>query len=1200
MRTMLLVAPLLLAVVVSAHAATSYYQEGLKLMQAERYDEAVVAFEKENAENPGSAEVLMNLGWSYWKVNRIDDAWRVFDLLARLDPKNAGYLRMLAETEISRKEYPHALEHAQQSLRLLPGDKDSSIVLSSALIGLQRHQEADRILRDLVERYPDSAAVQFHMADNLAAMGRLEESLQHFDITMRLAPDNHDFRRARANVLYALGNHGAAVAEWKALADLNPPDQKSIINLGWAAWQDKALEEAYKYGMWLLKLDPENPTYLKFVGSVQLERGQPPDALRLAQHALDILGEDKDAALIKAKALFNLHRDREAMAVLRDLITRYPQDQRIVFSMADFLEGMGRYQESLTLFNRLIKQYPDNLVYQYRRAGLMYAMEDFDAAVAEWKGIIKRYPAEVKALQYLADDAISRDSWDEALLYVQEEAGRQPLDADTWLRLATIYQQLKSYPLAVSAADKASKLSPDNQDALYLKADAYVQMNDLKGAEKVYYELLQKNPNNYRTLEALEHVSEAENDYDRAIKLVETERKVAFSDSSSSPYLDIYEARLLADEGHIERAMRVLTKKATHQRISIPVLLYRGVSRVKRGEPRAVPKLEFDVQMRALEKAGYHPITVAQLAAYWDGKGSLPEKPILITFDDARAETVDNADPVLKAHHLQATAFDHFEGGFGRSRFYPQPDQLKEWAGTGRWEIQTHSEQAHDMVAVDRAGTKGHYLSNRLWLPQKNRLETEAEFNARVDADFKVAHQNMQALLPETKMLAYGFPFGDMGQTDFSNAPEAPLLNWQAAHRYFKFTFTEDPHGFNRVPTRVTDLHRYEVKRDMSERDLMQHLVMDEPYIKARMQEADFWVRTDQPGRALSIYASLRNDYHVDEAGLYGAEARAFDMFGNGYHARQEWSDALDRDPSEQRYRDFSSYSQAKDEPNVGSTGRYFSDPFTRNTTVDLLASAPVKAARVQGFVGRSVFDAVPGTVNGQSAEANEYGGNLRWFLMPRVRLDADFTRRDFTSGVSRRTNNANGQVTFPFFAPFRLGVGAGISDVVTTQAIGQGLFFRAYRALADWDMAMNTTLSLNYEKDRYSDSNTGQVGSALLSRKFGTYWTLGYNFTYLATDRTVVEYYSPRRASLNTGLVTFGNRFGPMDERRNINRGTGSITYSAGYGVQDGAQRVIQGVKGTVGYRVVGDLSLNFSAAYSQSPAYVSRTLFAGLGLDL
>lgn len=1195
-----LIVLLLAGAAVSARAAgPSYYQEGLKLMKAERYQEAVVAFEKEAAENPGSAEVLMNLGWSYWKVNRIDEAWRCFDLLARLDPKNAGYLRMLAQTEIGRKEYPHALEHAQQSLKLLPGDKDSSIVMSSALIGLRRHREADQILKDLVERYPDSAAVQFHMADNLAAMGRLEEALAHFDIVMRLTPENRDYRRARANVLYALGNVGAAVAEWQALADLIPPDQKAIINLGWAAWKDRDVELAYKYGKRLLELDDKNPTYLKFMANLQVERGDHLDGLRLAQRALDILGKDKDASLIKAKALFNLRRDKEAMAVLTELLRDYPDNQQILFHMADFLDGMGKKGEALVFFNRLIKTYPDNLVYRYRRADIHYQMGEFDKAVAEWKKITEEHPSEVKALQLLADDAVSRNAWDEALLYMQDVAGRKPLDASAWQRMTLIYQKLKSYPQAIAAAEKAVKLNPSDQGSMFAKAETLELMGDWDGAEQMYHVILGRNPNSLRTLSALGRIAEQKGDYDRAIKLTRTVRKMSFSDSTSSPYLDILEARLLADSGRIEKGMRVLKKKATHKKMSIPVLLYHGVSTYERGDMMSVPRRAFEEQMRALKDKGYTPITVDDIAKYWKRKKALPEKPILITFDDARADAFNNGDPVLKDTGMKATMFVHLAAGFKRSRYYAGVDLLHKWNDTGRWEVQAHSDKAHELIEIDRAGHKGHFLANRRWLADKKRFETVEEFTQRLDADFKGARDKMQALFPKTQMHAYAFPFGDMGQTDFTNTPEAPTLNWNAVHKYFQFSFTQDSYGFNRVPTRVTDLYRWEVKREYSTNDVMRHLAVEEPWIKAKMLEANFWVRTNQPGRALSIYRMLRTKYGVEEAALYSGEALAFDMFGNGYEARKKWALAHEKDPGEDRYRQLAAFSRERDVPRVGGDAEYFSDNFTHNTKVGVRGSTPVKAARFEAFAGRAYYDNVTADGVTQEASANELGAGLKAFPLPRVEVRAQYTQRSFLEGVRRKSDNGRGQVTFPFFAPFRLGVKGVASDVETRQAIGQGLSYRGAGALAQWDVAMNTTLQLDAEVDRYSDGNRAQGGSALLTRKIGTLFVTGYSFRYASFDRHESFYYSPGRTATHTALATVGGGFGRKIERTNQDRGYGSVTYSAGYGTQDGQGRVIQGIKGGITWRIAGDLSAGFSAGYSQSPAYISRTLAAQLGLD-
>ena len=1178
-----------------AYGTASYYQEGLKLMKLERYPEAVAAFEKEAAENPGSAEVLMNLGWSYWKVNRIDDAWRCFDLLAKLDPKNASYLRLLAETEIGRKEYPHALEHAQTALKLLPGDKDASIVMSSALVGLKRHQEAHQILSDLVERYPDSSPVQFHMADNLAAMGRLDDALTHFDILMHLTPENSDYRRARANVLYGLGREAAAIAEWKALAAKTPPDQKSIINLGWAAWKDKDLDAAYAYGKRLLTLEPQNATYLKFVGNVQLERGYPVDSLRMAQGALDALGKDKDASLLKAKALYNLQRDKEAMAVLGELLREYPDNQQILFSMAEFLQGMERDQEALVFYNRLVKSYPDALIYRYRRADLYYWQGDFDEAVSEWKKMTEKYPAEVIGLRSLVSDAASRYAWDEALLYMQELANRRALSPEDWQQLIDIYTKLKAYPLAIAAADKAVAADPSNQSALFQKAEILESLADYPASEAVYRDLLEHNPNSTRALASLGRIAEQRGDYPRAIRLMKTMRKMSFSDSTSSPYLDILEARLWADSGHIEKAMSVLHKKATHKRLSIPVLLYHGVAKWERGDAKNVSRLKFGEQMEAIKKAGYTPITIAQLTKYWDGRGALPDKPIVISFDDARSDAFNNGDPVLKANGMKATMFVHLTGGFKRTRYYAAGPQLKKWNQTGRWEVQAHSFQAHESIPIDRYGHKGHFLSNRMWLAGQRRLETPEEYRARLDNDFKTSKERMEAMFPDTKMYSYAFPFGDMGQTDFTNTPDAPTANRQAVHHYYKFAFTQDIYGFNRVPTKITDLTRWEVKRDMTAGDVMRHLIMEEPWIKAKMMEADFWIRTNQPGRSLSIYRMLRTQYGIDEAALYHGEALAFDMFGNGYVARQKWKKATERDPGNDKYRELAAFSAARDTPVLNTGAQRFSDAFTNNTRVAASYSQPIMAARVEPFVAKTMYGQ-----NGQSTlSANEIGATGRWFLTPRIRLDGDFTNRLFLDGARRNTQSANGQVTAPFFAPFRLGVKGGVNDVQTRQAVGNHLFYHDYGALAEWDMMMNTSASADYEIDKYNDGNSQKALSALVSRKLGTIFTVGYAVRYLSTAFASPDYWSPARSLTNSAQLTVGGPWGGIDLKRNNHRGHGSLTLIGGYGSENGQSRPVGGLRGTISYRLFSDLSLSGLGQYSQSPTYVSRTLGAGLGLD-
>src|SRR4051794_5633831 len=62
-------------------------------------------------------------------------------------------------------------------------------------------------------------------------------------------------------------------------------------------------------------------------------------------------------------------------------------------------------------------------------------------------------------------------------------------------------------------------------------------------------------------------------------------------------------------------------------------------------------------QMRALDDAGYTPVTGDALVAHLARGAPLPRKPILLTFDDASAGQYTEALPILRRHHFVATFF---------------------------------------------------------------------------------------------------------------------------------------------------------------------------------------------------------------------------------------------------------------------------------------------------------------------------------------------------------------------------------------------------------------------------------------------------------------------------------------------------------------------------------------------------------------
>lgn len=87
--------------------------------------------------------------------------------------------------------------------------------------------------------------------------------------------------------------------------------------------------------------------------------------------------------------------------------------------------------------------------------------------------------------------------------------------------------------------------------------------------------------------------------------------------------------------------------------VALPVLMYHSVLKSRNGVYIVSPaQLESD--FKAIEAAGYTAVTVEQVVNFVDNKGDLPEKPILITFDDGHYNNMYYALQLLEKYNLKA------------------------------------------------------------------------------------------------------------------------------------------------------------------------------------------------------------------------------------------------------------------------------------------------------------------------------------------------------------------------------------------------------------------------------------------------------------------------------------------------------------------------------------------------------------------
>lgn len=93
-----------------------------------------------------------------------------------------------------------------------------------------------------------------------------------------------------------------------------------------------------------------------------------------------------------------------------------------------------------------------------------------------------------------------------------------------------------------------------------------------------------------------------------------------------------------------------------HSKHGLRVLMYHKLS--ESGNDKLTVSIDvFEKQLLYLKKHNYQPITLEKLIQYHYRGAKLPDKPILITFDDGYENNYTYLYPLLRKHGLKATIF---------------------------------------------------------------------------------------------------------------------------------------------------------------------------------------------------------------------------------------------------------------------------------------------------------------------------------------------------------------------------------------------------------------------------------------------------------------------------------------------------------------------------------------------------------------
>jgi len=137
--------------------------------------------------------------------------------------------------------------------------------------------------------------------------------------------------------------------------------------------------------------------------------------------------------------------------------------------------------------------------------------------------------------------------------------------------------------------------------------------------------------------------------------------------------------------------------KGVQEAQAVPILYYHSVRQENGNELRMPPK-QFEAQMAYLQDEGYQSVSLEQLYKTSYEGGTLPARPIVITFDDGYEDNYTTAFPILTKYGFTATIFmvTSYINGKGFLSWL----QLKDLVANG-WEIEGHTATHPYLIKAD-------------------------------------------------------------------------------------------------------------------------------------------------------------------------------------------------------------------------------------------------------------------------------------------------------------------------------------------------------------------------------------------------------------------------------------------------------------------------------------------------------------------
>jgi tetratricopeptide (TPR) repeat protein len=516
----------------SAHADPYFYftmghldeQQYEATGRAELATKSIEAYKKALELAPNSTVIMERLAEIYAKSQHIRDAVVEAQEVLKLDSENVDAHRLLARIyvrtlgdlsagDVQKENLTKAVEQFQAILKIQPDDNYSALWLARLYRFENKHEEAEKVLRALVKRDPDSGPALEQLSQLLIDEGRSQDAV---DLLTQAAGDS-----ASPEIYDLLGdaysqskNYTKSEDAYRKAVEEDPDDPGHLHGLAQALMAQNKYAEALEQYKRLTQIEPSTAENFLRMAQLYRELGKFDEAESSLLHAKQIAPGSLEVLYNEALLYEEQGRFDDAVKVLNDAINGmknqngkgegeatngsalsilYEQLGHAYRAQENFPAAIRTYQEMGKLGPDAQKRAQMLLIDTYRES------RDLDRAIAETKKALDASPKDQNLIVTLAMLYGEKSDADDATKLLNGLLQGNDSDQGIYVDIAQVQERGRKYADAEQSAQKAEQLARDNSDketAWFMLGAIYERQKKFDQAEQQFRKVLEVNPNN--------------------------------------------------------------------------------------------------------------------------------------------------------------------------------------------------------------------------------------------------------------------------------------------------------------------------------------------------------------------------------------------------------------------------------------------------------------------------------------------------------------------------------------------------------------------------------------------------------------------------------------------------------------------------------------------------------------------------------